>query len=175
MDEQTYLRYAAQGAVGNSGLARIRVAAGLASEEGYPHSGRIQSIDNQVDSTSGTIRVRALLDNASGALTPGEFARVRVGGAPDAPRLLIDDRAVGTDQDKKFVMVVGADNKAVYRNVTLGPMVEGLRIVRTGLKKDEHIVVDGLQRIRPNDVVSPSMASVGSTAPAQRPLLASRG
>ena len=106
MDEQTYQRYAAQGAAGNSGVSRITVAAGLSSEDGYPHRGRIQSIDNQMDTASGTIRVRAVLDNAAGTLTPGEFVRVRVGGAPDTRRLLIDDRAVGTDQDKKFVMVV---------------------------------------------------------------------
>jgi multidrug efflux system membrane fusion protein len=175
MDEQTYLRYAALGAAGNSGVSRIGVAAGLASEDGYPHRGRIQSIDNQLDTASGTIRVRAVLDNAGGALTPGEFVRVRVGGAPNEERLLIDDRAVGTDQDKKFVMVVGPDNKAAYRNITLGPIVDGLRIVRTGLRKDEHIVVSGLQRVRPNDVVAPSMTSMGANGSEQRPLVAARG
>jgi len=175
MDEQTYQRYAAQGAAGNSGVSRITVAAGLSSEDGYPHRGRIQSIDNQMDTASGTIRVRAVLDNAAGALTPGEFVRVRVGGAPDAPRLLIEDRAVGTDQDKKFVMVVGADNKAVYRNITLGPVVDGLRIVRTGLQKDERIVVSGLQRVRPNDVVAPTVARMGDSEPGQHPLVAVRG
>jgi multidrug efflux system membrane fusion protein len=175
MDEQTYLRYAALGAAGNSGVSRISVAAGLASEDGYPHRGRIRSIDNQLDTASGTIRVRAILDNAGGALTPGEFVRVRVGGAPNGERLLIDDRAVGTDQDKKFVMVVGPDNKASYRNITLGPIVDGLRVVRAGLHKDEHIVVSGLQRVRPNDVVAPSMTGMGSTGSEPRPLVAARG
>jgi multidrug efflux system membrane fusion protein len=174
MDEQTYQRYAAQGFAGNSGVARITVAAGLSGEDGYPHSGHIQSIDNQMDTASGTIRVRAVLDNAKGALTPGEFARVRIGGTPDARRVLIDDRAVGTDQDKKFVMVVDADNRAAYRNITLGPMVDGLRIVRSGLQKDERIVVSGLQRVRPNDVVAPTVARMGSSAPEQRPLVADR-
>ena len=174
MDEQTFLRYSALGAAGNSGVARISVAAGLTGEEGYPHEGRIQSIDNQLDTASGTIRVRAILDNPMGALTPGEFARVRVGRSPSQARLLIDDRAVGTDQDKKFVMVLGPDNKVSYRNVTLGPVVDGLRIVRSGLQKDERIVVDGLQRVRPNDVVAPAATSMGRAVPEQRPLIAAR-
>jgi multidrug efflux system membrane fusion protein len=175
MDEQTYQRYAAAGAAGNSGVSRISVAAGLSGEEGYPHQGRMKSLDNQLDTASGTIRVRAVLDNATGTLTPGEFARVRVGGAPNQLRLLIDDRAVGTDQDKKFVMVVGPDNKVAYRNITLGPIVEGLRVVRSGLQKNEHIVVSGLQRVRPNDVVAPSMTSMGGAVSEQHPLVAARG
>jgi multidrug efflux system membrane fusion protein len=101
-----------------------------------------------------------VFDNENGALTPGMFARVRTGTTHAEDALLIDDRAIGTDQDKKYVMVVGADNKAVYRPVTLGPIVEGLRVVRGGLKKDERIVVDGLQRIRPNDTVVPETVAM---------------
>ena len=106
--------------------------------------------------------MRAVLNNADGALTPGMYARVRTGGAAAADAVLIDDKAVGTDQDKKYVMVVGADNKATYRTVKLGPMVDGLRIVRSGLKKDEKIVVNGLQRIRPNDTVTPVPVEMGA-------------
>ncbi|HTH45561.1 MAG TPA: efflux RND transporter periplasmic adaptor subunit, partial [Oxalicibacterium sp.] len=143
IDEPTYIRYASSGAAGNSGVNRIPVEMGLTSETGYPRDGHIKSFDNRLDNGSGTIRVRAVFDNENGALTPGMFARVRTGTTHAEDALLIDDRAIGTDQDKKYVMVVGADNKAVYRPVTLGPIVEGLRVIRGGLKKDERIVVDG--------------------------------
>jgi len=155
IDEQTYLKYAANGASGNSGIDRIPVSMGLASEEGYPHAGRLKAIDNRLDTTSGTIRVRALFENATGELTPGLYAKVRSGGSAAKPAILVDDRAVGTDQDKKYVMVIDADNKATYRTVTLGPVVNGLRIIRSGLQRDERIVVNGLQRVRPNEVVAP--------------------
>ncbi|HWT72196.1 MAG TPA: efflux RND transporter periplasmic adaptor subunit [Oxalicibacterium sp.] len=160
IDEPTYIRYASSGAAGNSGVSRIPVEMGLTSETGYPRDGHIKSFDNRLDNGSGTIRVRAVFDNENGALTPGMFARVRTGTAQAENALLIDDRAVGTDQDKKYVMVVGADNKAVYRPVTLGPIVDGLRVIRGGLKKDERIVVDGLQRIRPNDTVAPETVAM---------------
>ncbi len=162
IDEQTYIRYAANGAMGNSGLEHIPVFIGLASEVGYPREGHLKSIDNQLDATSGTVRVRAVFENAKGELTPGMFARVRTGGSLVTAAILIDDRAVGTDQDKKYVLVVGGDNKAVYREVVLGPMVNGLRVVRSGLKKDERIVVNGLQRVRPNDVVAPQPVAMDS-------------
>jgi multidrug efflux system membrane fusion protein len=163
IDERTYQRYAARGAAGNANVDRIPVAVGLGNEEGYPHKGHLQAFDNRVDTTSGTIRVRAVLDNPQGLLTPGMYARVRTGGGGAKPALLIDDKAVGTDQDKKFVMVVDAGHKAVYRAVELGPMVDGLRIVRSGLKPGEQIIVSGLQRVRPNDTVDPVL--VGATPP----------
>lgn len=154
-DEQTYLKYSANGATGNSGVDHIPVSMGLANEEGYPHQGHIESIDNQLDTSSGTIRVRAIFDNPAGELTPGLYAKIRTGGSASESAILVDDRAVGTDQDKKYVMVVDADNKATYRGVTLGPMVNGLRVIRTGLAKGEHIVVNGLQRVQPNAIVAP--------------------
>lgn len=160
VDEPTYIRYASHGTAGNSGIGTIPVAIGLTTDTGFPRQGRIQSFDNHIDGSSGTIRVRALFDNTSGALTPGMYARVRTGDAEAQNALLIDDRAVGTDQDKKFVFIVGADHKAVYRPVTLGPVVDGLRVVRTGLVKNENIVVNGLQRIRPNDLVAPTTVSM---------------
>ncbi|MDB5990251.1 MAG: cmeA [Herbaspirillum sp.] len=167
VDESTYLRYAGNGAVGNSGIAHIPVSIGLTNEDGYPRQGKIKSFDNRLNTGSGTIRVRAVFDNVNGALTPGMYARVRTGGAAAEEAVLIDDKAVGTDQDKKYVMVVGSDNKATYRAIKLGPMVDGLRIVRAGLKKDEKIVVNGLQRIRPNDTVTPVAVPMGpQTSPA---------
>jgi multidrug efflux system membrane fusion protein len=155
IDEQAFLNYSANGAAGNTGIDRIPVSMGLASEQGYPHQGHLKSIDNELDPTSGTIRVRAVFDNPDGALTPGLFARVRTGGSAAETAVLIDDKAVGTDQDKKYVLVVDQANKATYREVTLGPIVNGLRVVRSGLNQGERIVVDGLQRVRPNDVIAP--------------------
>lgn len=165
IDEQTFQQYAARGAAGNSNIASIPVSIGLGNEQGFPHRGHIQAFDNRMDTASGTIRVRAVFDNASGLLTPGMYARVRAGGGGEKTALLIDDKAVGTDQDKKYVMVVGDDNKATYRAVQLGPMVDGQRIVRSGLAKDEKIIVNGLQRVRPNDVVAPTLVQ-GAGQPA---------
>ena len=156
IDEQTYLKYVAHGAAGNTGIAGIPVEMGLANEDAYPRRGHLDSLDNQLDTTSGTLRVRAIFDNPTGELTPGLYAKVRIGGAAPENAILVDDRAIGTDQDKKFVMVVDANNKAIYRAVTLGPVVNGLRVVRTGLQKDELIVVNGLQRVRPNATVAPT-------------------
>ena len=138
---------------------------GLANETGYPRQGHVESIDNQLDTTSGTIRVRAVFDDPSGDLTPGLYAKVRTGGSASETAILVEDRAVGTDQDKKYVMVIDADNKASYRAVTLGPVVNGLRIIRSGLHEGERIVVNGLQRVRPNAVVAPTEVAMD---PAQR-------
>lgn len=164
VDEATYLRYASNGAVGNSGTDRIPVSIGLTSDDGYPRKGKIKSFDNRLNTGSGTIRVRAEFNNADGTLTPGMYARVRTGGSAAKEAVLIADKAVGTDQDKKYVMVVGDDHKAVYRNITLGPIVDGLRVVRSGLKKDEQIVVNGLQRIRPNDTVTATSVAMDPQA-----------
>jgi multidrug efflux system membrane fusion protein len=128
---------------------------GTGASSDTPYVGRLQLIDNQVDASSGTIRLRAAFDNQDGALIPGQFARVRMGQARTSRAVLVTDRAVGTDQEKKFVLVVGQDNKAQYREVTLGPTAEGLRVVLSGLEAGERIVVNGLQRVRPGAVVQP--------------------
>jgi len=164
IDEQTYLKYLANGASGNRGLDHIPVDMGLANEDGYPRQGHLESIDNQLDTSSGTIRVRAVFDDPSGDLTPGLYAKVRTGGSASETAILVDDRAVGTDQDKKYVMVIDADNKARYRTVTLGPMVNGLRIIRSGLHEGEMIVVNGLQRVRPNSIVDPTKVAMDPAA-----------
>ncbi|WP_018235009.1 efflux RND transporter periplasmic adaptor subunit [Ensifer sp. BR816] len=136
-------------------IERIPVQIGTAADEGTPISGHIQLINNEVDAATGTIRVRAALENADGRLIPGQFVRIRIGDPAPAEKLVISDRAIGSDQDKKFVLVVGSDNKVEYRQVTLGPTADGLRIVETGLKPGESIVVNGLQRVRPGVVVAP--------------------
>ena len=136
-------------------IDRIPVLIDTATSNGKPYQGKLQLIDNQVDAKSGTVRVRAAFDNTDGALMPGQFARIRMGQAKDTEALLINERAVGTDQSKKFVMVLGTGNKVDYREVQLGAPAGGLRVVTSGLKAGETIVVNGLQRVRPGALVAP--------------------
>ena len=136
-------------------LERIPVQMGTAATLDTPFVGHLQLVDNQVDAKSGTVRVRAVFDNKDGTLIPGQFAKLRMGQVKNSSALLINERAVGTDQNKKFVMVIGPDNTAAYREVTLGAHVNGLRIVTAGLKPQERVVVNGLQRIRPGALVAP--------------------
>lgn len=152
-------------------LERIPVQMGTAAGTDTPFQGRLQLVDNQVDPQSGTVRVRAVFDNRDGQLIPGQFARIRMGQATRSTALLINERAVGTDQNKKFVLVVGADNKAMYREITLGASVNGLRIVTDGLMANERIVVNGLQRIRPGALVAPQAVEMSAKAELAKPLL----
>lgn len=160
VDEQTYLQYLSRDAKGGS----VPVHLGLANEDGYSRTGVVDSVDNQLDTTSGTIRVRARFDNKDGALVPGLFARVEVGGGSPHAAVMVDDRAIGTDQDKKYVMVVDTQDKAQYREVQLGPLHDGLRVIASGLKPNERIVVNGLQRVRPGDPVRPNMVQMAAGA-----------
>ncbi len=137
-------------------IDRIPVRMGTLGAGGTPLQGRLQLVDNVVDARSGTIRLRAAFDNPDGKLRPGQFARLRLGSARTEPALAIDERAIGTDQDRRFVMVVGDGNVAAYRQVSLGASFDGLRLVTSGLKPGERIVVNGLQRIRPGAVVAPT-------------------
>ena len=162
VDEQTYLRY-----LSRDSRASVPVSLGLANEDGFSREGKVASVDNQLDTGSGTIRVRARFDNADGSLVPGLYARIKVGGGTPHPAVLIDDAAIGTDQDKKFVMVVDADNRAQYREVTLGTMSDGMRVIAKGLQPGERIVVNGLQRVRPNDVVKANSVAMASALPAK--------
>jgi len=152
VDEQTYLNDLAKD---KASTATVPVNLGLANETGYSRQGHIDSVDNSLDTRSGTIRVRARFDNTDGALVPGLYARVEVGGGRPHPAVMITDAAVGTDQDKKYVLVVDKDNKAQYREVTLGSEHDGLRIITQGLAPGERIVVNGLQRVRPSNPVTP--------------------
>ena len=136
-------------------LDQIPVQMGTAASEGTPFLGKLQLIDNQVDARSGTVRVRAAFDNKDGSLIPGQFARVRMGHAHSSQVMLVSERAIGTDQSKKFVLVVNAENKAEYREVTLGAPANGLRVVSAGLKPGERVIVNGLQHVRPGATVAP--------------------
>ncbi len=163
-DEQS-LSHALATLPGGSGdlvqeIGRIPVEMGTLDTEGTPFHGTLQLVDNVVDARSGTVRVRAAFDNPDGKLRPGQFARLRLGQARTEPALAIDERAIGTDQDRRFVMVVGADNVVAYRQVTLGATADGLRLVTSGLKPGERIVVNGLQRVRPGAVVAPTQVAM---------------
>jgi multidrug efflux system membrane fusion protein len=158
VDEQSYLRYTAPGAGG--GKNDLPVYLGLANEDGHPHQGRIQSVDNRLDPHSGTIRVRAVFDNEDGRLLPGLYGKIKLGGGTPHPAVLVNDRAIGTDQGKKFVLVADKANKLAYREVDLGPTHEGLRVIRKGLEPGETIVVSGLQRVRPGDTVMPKSVAM---------------
>lgn len=144
-------------------IGRIPVQMGTLAAPGTPFTGRLQLVDNVVDARSGTVRVRAAFDNPDGRLMPGQFARLRLGLAKTEPALAISENAIGTDQDRRFVMVVGDDNKVAYRQVSLGGTADGLRLVTSGLKPGERIVVNGLQRIRPGAVVAPQTVPMSDT------------
>ncbi|WP_109481159.1 efflux RND transporter periplasmic adaptor subunit [Paraburkholderia sp. C35] len=159
VDEQTYLQY-----LGRDRNTSVPVVLGLANEDGYSRKGVIASVDNRLDTSSATIRVRATIDNADGALVPGLYARVRVGGGDEHAAILIDDAAVGTDQAKKYVLVVDGANKVQYREVKLGGLHDNLRVVSAGLKAGERIVVNGMMKARPNDTVQPHMVNMADAA-----------
>jgi multidrug efflux system membrane fusion protein len=156
-DEATYLKYIA---AARSGLS---VAVALADEQGFPHTGRLEFVDNRVDPQSGTVRMRAVLANRDGRFSPGLFARIRIGNSA-APRtaVLVADRAIGTDQSKRFVLVVNGENKAQYREVRIGRLVDGLRVVESGLEAGEVIVVNGLQRVRPGAPLTPQTVQMAA-------------
>src|SRR5262245_26057061 len=154
-DEQIYLKYTGGGDKQNRGSIDRHIRMALSNEEGYPREGLLDFIDNQLDGATGTIRGRAVFHNTDGQLTPGLFVRLRIAGAGTYHGLLIQDRAVGTDLSKKFVYVVSPKKEIEYRPVTLGPIVDGLRVVRNGLKAGEPVVVSGLQRVRPGAPVTP--------------------
>jgi RND family efflux transporter MFP subunit len=167
-DEQAYLRYIQMARNGQrTSDAPNPVQVGLANEEGFPHPGRVDFIDNQLNPQTGTIRARAVLDNKDGQFTPGLFARVQLLGSDEYNAVLIDDRAVNTDQNQKYVFLLGADNKIEYRQVKLGRVIDGLRVVREGLKTGDTIVVNGAQRVHPGVTVTPQRVAMGGDAPAQ--------
>lgn len=149
-DESTFLRYAQMARKGERPSEReqaLPVKVGLSGEEGFPHDGKVDFLDNQVARSTGTIGVRALLDNRERLFTPGLFARVRLLGSGEFQAVLIDDKAVLTDQDRKYVYVVDKDGKAQRKDVQLGRSAEGLRIVEAGLASGDKVIIDGVQKV----------------------------
>ncbi|ANI82742.1 efflux RND transporter periplasmic adaptor subunit [Kosakonia oryzae] len=150
VDESTYLHYqnlARSGQGASSNHLALPVEIGLVGEEGYPHQGKVDFLDNQLTPSTGTIRMRALLDNSQRQFTPGLFARVRLPGSAEFKATLIDDKAVLTDQDRKYVYIVDKDGKAQRRDITPGRLADGLRIVQQGLTPGDKVIVDGLQKV----------------------------
>ena len=162
VDEQTWLKLdhlrAKAAQAGNE--ARIDATMGLADESGHPHAGRLDFVDNQLHTGSGTMRLRAVFDNADGLYTPGLYARVQLQSGQARPRLLVDDRAIGTDLGNQFVYVVDAQHKVQYRKVSTGALFDGLRVIDSGLHADDVVVVNGLQRVRPGVEVNPQKVAM---------------
>jgi RND family efflux transporter MFP subunit len=159
VDERTVQRIQRlihEGKLESNEKANIPVWLGLAAEDGFPHHGTINFVDNQVNPRTGTLRVRGVLPNADGALSPGYFARVRVPVSAPHNAVLVSDRALDTDQGQKILYVVGGDNKVVVHRVRVGAIHDGLREIADGLKPGEQVIVDGLQLVRPGVTVKPT-------------------
>ncbi|MBK8161304.1 MAG: efflux RND transporter periplasmic adaptor subunit [Rhodospirillaceae bacterium] len=156
IDEAVYLKYENLTRLGEL-TATAPVYLGLSNEVGHPHQGQMDFVDNQVNPKTGTIRARAVFDNSEGVFTPGLYVRVKLVGSANYTASLISDAAIGTDLGKKFVLVLDKDNKVAYRSIDMGPKLEGLRIVRSGLAKGDKVVVNGLQRVRPGMPVDPQL------------------
>jgi RND family efflux transporter MFP subunit len=170
-DEASFLRYERLSKNGNDVASRgtgVQVALKLIDEHDFDHSGRMDFVDNVIDRSTGTIRGRAVFANPNNIFTPGMFARVRVPGSPLYEALLVPDAAVGTEQAKKFVLTVNADNTVVQKYVTLGQTTnDNLRVIKEGLGPDDRIIVNGLMRARPGQKVTPQEEGKPGATPAQ--------
>lgn len=168
-DEQAYLRYNELARRGERDGSRNPVRVGLANEDGYPHAGTVDFVDNQVDPATGTIRARAVVPNPDRVFTPGLFARVQIEGTGRFEALLIDEKAVLTDQDRKYVYVLGPGNTAVRKDVELGRSVDGLRVVTGGLTAEDRVIVNGVQKVFFAGMpVKPQVVAMGASASAER-------
>ena len=162
-DEQTFLRYAELARKGERAKSANAVRVGLATDTGYPYAGTVNFVNNQVDPTTGTINLRAVVPNRNRVFTPGLFARVQLEGSPEFTALLIDDKAVMTDQDRKYAYVIGPENKVTRKDLVLGGLIDGLRVVRSGLDAHDKVIVGGLQKIfAPNTPVKPNLVVMGA-------------
>jgi multidrug efflux system membrane fusion protein len=167
MDEDSLLKFNALAhsrKLETNGDGKIPVELQLGDEPDYPHQGYIESFDNQLNPNTGSILLRAVFPNDDGRIVPGLFARIRVPLSARHPALLVDDRAIGTDQAEKYVLTLTSTNTVAYQSVKLGPFADGKRVVRSGLLPGEEIVVNGLQRVRPGMAVTPETA-VAQIAP----------
>lgn len=168
-DERSVLDALASLPDGSRALEQIPVRLTTATAQAAQFTGKLHFVDNGIDGASGTVRVRAKLDNPDGKLMPGQFVRVQLGQAKAEQQLVINERAVGTDQNKKFVFVVGDDAKAAWREVSLGAAHDGLRVVNAGLKPGERVIVNGLQRVRPGATVAPESVPMAQKTELKKP------
>lgn len=163
IDETTWLNYQ-QAQQRNDAVAAQPVAMRLANESDYHHWGKINFVDNQINANTGTLRVRAVFDNDDGGLMPGLFAHLKLAGGKAHDGILIAEKAIGTDLNNKYVLVVNEENKVEYRAIKMGDKVGGLRIVHSGLSADDTIVVNGLQRVRPGALIAPNSITMANKA-----------
>src|ERR1700722_11969316 len=170
-DEQSYLRFHQRVQRGNGVSSANPVRVALANETGFPHAGRIDFLDNAVNAATGTIRARVVLNNPDHRFTPGLYARVQLESTGTVQALLVDDKAILTDQDRKYVYVLGAGNTAQRKDIQLGPLVNGLRMVQSGLGAGDKVIVSGLQKIfYPGVPVAPKESAMELSHATQQPL-----
>jgi membrane fusion protein, multidrug efflux system len=168
-DEASYLRYqrfAGPGTKMADSEGGVSVSLKLIDEQEFEHTGKMDFVDNAIDRSSSTIRARAVFANPSATFTPGMFARVEMAAAPPKNVMLVPDTAIGTEQTGKFVLVVDAENVARPKQVTLGPLVDGLRVITDGLTRDDDVIINGLMRARPGVKVTPQRPSTASLSAA---------
>lgn len=161
-----YMRLAAKGEKAGASTIGAPIEIAMPDERQFAYKGVLDFIDNRLDQGTATIRARAIVDNKDRVFSPGLFARVRIAGSAKYPAVLIPDEAIGTDQANKYVLVVGEDNGVSRRNVALGPMYNGLRVIRDGVKDGEWLVVKGIQRARPGQKVTPERTEIPAPAAA---------
>lgn len=169
IDERNWLAYAKmvrEGKLQSARTGEVTIDAGLGNETGFPHSGVIDFVDNQINVATGTLQIRGSFPNGNGTLLPGMFVRVQIPTSESFDAVMISEEAIASDQGRKYVYVIGADSKAERRPVTLGQLSDGLRIIREGLKPEENVVINGIIRVRPGIVVS---AQQGEMAPLAAP------
>jgi multidrug efflux system membrane fusion protein len=162
-DEQSYLRFEERVHHGSGVSSANPVRVALANETAFPHIGRVDFLDNEVNPSTGTIRARVVLPNPDHILTPGLYARVQLESASTVQALLVDDKAILTDQDQKYVYVVSPGNVAQRKDVVTGGMADGLRLIQSGLAPGDKVIVSGLQQIYfPGVPVTPTQVAMGN-------------
>ncbi len=154
-DALKYTRLTENIGKGVPGMLGAAVGVGLPDEDGFPHSGKLDFLDNRLDQGTGTLRARAVISNKEETFSPGMFARIRLQGSPEYTAVLLPDEAIGTDQANRFVYVLGPDDVPVRRIVELGPIVDGLRVIRHGISAQDWVIIRGQQRVRPDQKITP--------------------
>jgi multidrug efflux system membrane fusion protein len=174
-DEQSFLRYSELARKGERKNSANPVRVGLANSQDYPYSGTVNFVNNQVDPATGTINLRAVVPNPDRIFTPGLYARVQLQGSGEFNATLIDDKAILTDQDRKYVYVVGTDSKATRKDITVGGLIDGLRVVKSGLDPNDKVIVAGLLKIfapgmpvKANEVAMSAPSAAGATTVAAK-------
>jgi multidrug efflux system membrane fusion protein len=170
IDERSELKYrqlVREGKLADARSAQVPVYLQLENEKGFPHQGTIDFVNNQYDPSTGTLQVRGIFPNANAFLVPGAFVRVRIAGTPRYQGVLVTDRAIGSDQGQKFALIVSENNTVELRPLELGPVVDGLRVVRKGLTGDENVIIDGLVNARPGSKVSPQPGNMNQFTSSQ--------